>query len=206
MIGLQWLHHSCEFPSSVEPEWSSLVERWYQLDGAALALTDTYWRHRSLLAQTPDTMILASPLGSNVTDAQFAATTAPSPAKFVHTLPNIRSASMLQVMNWAGEVFCLQNDPATLLTGLSEGMQLIQGPKGRVWVLSVTSEGRIFTGHIFVLSPESLYFTLKISKIAARALATPPAHDRDLFLWLNQSGQGAQGFQADDFEILNSRT
>src|ERR1035437_689374 len=118
MMGLDWYQHNFNFPLESEPEWSARVERWYQLDAASFALTETFWRHQQTLEVLPKWMLLASPLASNVTDRQFVASGASSPAKFVHTLPNIRSASLLQVMGWSGPVICLQNDPETVLTGI----------------------------------------------------------------------------------------
>lgn len=205
MIFARWCPHFSAFPATVEPEWKDRVERWYQMDGAAFALTATYWHHRPLLEVPPEWMLLASPRASNRTDAQFAAAASPSPAKFVHTLPNIRVACMLQVMGASARVLCLQKDPVTVLTALSEAMQILLSEGGPVWVLSVTEEGSGFTGHIFVLSRESQHATLKICKRSAPTMEIGAAHDTALFSWLNRSEHPDRKFIADDIEIIKSQ-
>ncbi|MGZ3722807.1 MAG: hypothetical protein ACXVA9_07765, partial [Bdellovibrionales bacterium] len=184
MIGLEWIHHSFEFPQTSTPEWSTKVERWYQLDAAAFALTETFWRHRDTLKSRPETMFLASPLASNHTDAQFASSQAPSPAKFVHTLPNIRGASLLQVMEWSGQVYCLQKDPETVLAAISEGMQTVKSSGREAWILSVTEAGGKFTGHILRLVPDATGCALKIVENDSQNMANAALHDKGLFLWL----------------------
>ncbi len=205
MIGIQWLHHEFQFPSSQEPEWSAQVERWYQLDGPAFALTETFWREREKLSRAPVSMLLASPQASNLTDAAFATQAASSPARFVHTLPNIRAASLLQVMGWAGPVICLQNDPGTLISGLDEGLRFAEQAEGDVWVLSVVAGGDRFTGHIFVLSRNSPHATLKLARKPRGTMGSPSPHDKDLIFWLNEPEQAVGPFIANGFEILNSR-
>lgn len=205
MIFARWCAHTLAFPVTVEPEWKNQVERWYQMDGAAFALTATYWHHRPLLNVPPEWMLLASPRASNRTDVQFAAAISPSPAKFVHTLPNIRAACVLQVMGASAQVLCLQKDPITLITALSEAMQMILNGGGPVWVLSVSELGSSFTGHIFILSREAQHATLKIAKRSAPTMETRVAHDTALFSWLNRSEQEDRNFIADDFEIIKSQ-
>lgn len=204
MIGLDWYQHSFDFPLASEPEWAAKVERWYQLDAGSFALTETFWRHQQSLEILPKWMLLASPLASNVTDRQFVASGASSPAKFVHTLPNIRSASLLQVMGWTGPVLCLQNDPKTVLTGISEGMGLALSTKRPVWVLSVTGAGVNFTGSIFVLDSNTTASRWKISKSTAPEMAIAASHDKDLFLWLNGSEQAEHSFTALECEIVKA--
>src|SRR3954470_15638505 len=44
------LEREIRFPLVDAPEWGANVERWYQLDGAAAALADLYWREREALS------------------------------------------------------------------------------------------------------------------------------------------------------------
>ena len=199
MIGLEIYSHSFEFPRTETPEWGGKVERWYQLDAAAFALPETFWRHREKLTSRPEIIFLASPLASNLTDAQFVATTAPSPAKFVHTLPNIRGASLLAVMEWAGEVYCLQKDPETVITAISEGMHAVKSSGKEAWICAVSGRDGIFTGHILRLLPERKKTQLKISENLSQNMANAAPHDMGLLHWL-QEGSGR--FQAADFELL----
>ncbi len=194
---MNWFSHDYSFPSAKEPEWHNLVERWYQLDAPAFGVTEVYWRHRDLLRAPPAWMLLCSPGASNLTDSQFAQTAQPSPAKFVHTLPNIRSASLLQVMKWSGQVLCLQNDPATILTGLREGLALCEDGALPVWVVSVTAEEQGYRAHIFVLSAEG---GLKIENTPPQIMAKAPVHDKQWISWLTTEPRTA-AFQGSDLWI-----
>lgn len=165
--------HPFSFPASQEPAWANRVERWYQLDAPAFGLTETYWHHREALRDPPAWIFLCSPRASNDTDAHFAQTTTPSPAKFVHTLPNIRSAPLLQVMNWSGPVLCIQKDPNTILTGLNEALEMNE----RVWVASVAGSW----GHIFVLDEMG---ELKIRKTGSVNMANVASHDKQWLSWI----------------------
>jgi hypothetical protein len=202
MTGCEYFQHEFEFPRTQTPEWSAKVERWYQLDAAAFALTETFWRHREQLTHRPEVIFLASPIASNITDAQFAASEAPSPAKFVHTLPNIRGASLLAVMEWAGEVYCVQKDPQTVLTAISEGMQAVRGSGKDAWIMSATGRDGKFTGHLLRLTPDTTGCPIKIVENESQDLAFGAAHDKDLFLWLKTvSGR----FSGPDFALLSAR-
>ncbi len=130
-----------QFPGKDEPAWSKKVERWYQLDAYAYGLAQAYTAWNLSKKHHPDLMILASPGASNLTDAQFVQTGASSPAKFVHTLPNIRSSSLGQVMDWGGPLLCIQNDPMTQLTALSEAAALAQVFK-KIWVLTLNPNSK----------------------------------------------------------------
>ena len=129
------------FPARAEPAWSPKVDRWYQLDAYAYGLAEAYeqWKG-SLGGEKPSMIVLASPGASNETDRQFAQSGGTSPAKFVHTLPNVRSSSLCQVMGWAGPVLCLQRDPETLNHALTEAEALVGDEFPVVWVLSVGRE------------------------------------------------------------------
>jgi hypothetical protein len=142
------------YPAGEEPGWSSMVERWYQLDGAAFGTAELFWRHREELNSCrPDLILLASPGASNLTDFQFAAIQPPSPAKFVHTLANIRITPMLKLMEWTGRVFCIQDALESRTTAIREAEDLFQYKRDlhRIWVVSVT-ENTGFDAEILVLS------------------------------------------------------
>ena len=178
-----------DYPATAEPAWAPQVERWYQLDAAAFGLTELYWRERENLSSRPAAMFLASPGGSNFTDRQFAAGATPSPTKFVHTLPNIRSAALLQVMGWSGRVLCLQKDPETVLAALSEAVR----GRRNAWVVSAFPVQGRFEAHIFVLGSDGPL------KIWNSGVAKTGTHDKDWFSWLSNGCRGH--FQALDFEV-----
>ncbi len=157
-----------DYPTKTQPEWAPQVERWYQLDAAAYGLTELYWRHRAELRPLPDQIFLASPGASNLTDWQFASGP-PSPSKFVHTLPNIRSAPLLQVMKWSGRVFCIQKDPSTIVAAIHEASHV----GGRSWVVSAFGSADAgFEAHIFVLDETP----------RRKTVDDPSLHDKT---WLN---------------------
>jgi hypothetical protein len=124
------------FPAPNEPTWANLVDRWYQLDAYSYGLAEVYSRNPDQFGPHPDFVILASPRASNETDREFVLSGASSAGKFVHTLPNIRVSPLFQVMNYAGPVLCLQNDPHTYETALTEANYLLSEFK-RIWVLAV---------------------------------------------------------------------
>lgn len=105
------------YPATTTPAWAAKVERWYQLDEPAFRLCDL---RAHLPSTTPDVLLLASPGGCNATDRAFVNTGAASASKFVHTLPNIRSSPLLQVLGWTGPVLCFQSDPFTLATAIAQ--------------------------------------------------------------------------------------
>lgn len=165
-------HLNFEYPVKTEPEWAPQVERWYQLDAAAYGVTELYYRNRKKLP-LPGRIFLASPGASNHTDRQFAQG-APSPSKFVHTLPNIRSAPLLQVMKWSGRVFCIQKDPETITSALLEAANV----GGVSWVVSaIIPPSGPAAAYIFVLGAGNL--------LGGRSLtmAKPGTSDKD---WVSQ--------------------
>lgn len=129
------------FPSVETPSWAAKVDRWYQLDAYAFGITQAYAVLRSELKTRPDFIFLASPGSSNETDHLFTSTGAASPSKFVHTLPNSRSASLLQVMEWTGPLLCLQSDPNTKEAAIEEARQFVKGGIQNVWVAGVEKTG-----------------------------------------------------------------
>ena len=130
------------YPVKEAPPWSALAERWYQLDPYAFALAEAAWIWKNAGVPAPDTLLLASPGGSNATDRRFAREgSATSPSIFVHTLPNVRSSTFCQVYGWNGPLFCLQRDPHTLDDAISTVRTLMaNGRAKRPWILTVTRD------------------------------------------------------------------
>lgn len=122
------------FPSTTfaEPEWKTLVERWYQLDTPSVMLCESYWQQRQDL-KMPDMVLLNSPNLSFVTDQLFCKTL--SPSKFVHTLPSVRTSALFQLMNWRGPAVSFID---TLENTLSYAKELVEkNLYAHIWVLNV---------------------------------------------------------------------
>jgi 3-oxoacyl-(acyl-carrier-protein) synthase len=132
--------HAYRFPVSVAPGWAPRVERWYQLDASAFGMADAAQAWRG--DPPPDVVFLASPGGSNVTDAEFAAAGARSPALFVHSLPNVRGSAFCQVFDWQGPIFCLQNDPDTFADATEEARRFTRHSGKSAWVLGIVAGDR----------------------------------------------------------------
>ncbi|MBS1961823.1 MAG: hypothetical protein JST04_06380 [Bdellovibrionales bacterium] len=131
--------HAFAFPVKVAPEWAPKVERWYQLDAFAYGMADAAhaWRNDP----PPDAIFLASPGGSNATDAEFANAGARSPALFVHSLPNVRSSSFCQVLGWHGPLYCIQNDPSTIGDAADEALRAHRRTGASGWVVGIERTG-----------------------------------------------------------------
>jgi hypothetical protein len=126
--------HDFAYPTKNEPIWKDSVERWYQLDAAAYGLCEVFTHSHVTDRRPPGLIVLASPGGSNHTDSLFIEGDAGSPAKFVHTLPNIRVSSLLQVMGWAGPALCLQNDPFSVSTAIAQATILLDNKFCCIWI------------------------------------------------------------------------
>lgn len=103
-------------PPMKEPSWSKNVPRWYQLDGAAFTLTELVHQVQPKV----DSLILASPEASNVTDWEFVQTGCHKAQKFVHTLPNVRASMALQDLDHTCRLSCVQKGRDTLFAGFQE--------------------------------------------------------------------------------------
>ena len=127
--------HSYSFPVKIAPEWAGIVERWYQLDAFAfgMAAAAFAWRDDA----RPAVLFLASPAGSNATDAEFARAGARSPALFVHSLPNVRSSAFCQVLGWHGPLFCIQLDPETFEAAVAEARRHYRRTGEAAWVVGI---------------------------------------------------------------------
>ena len=136
-IGVNHHIHSFGVDRTQVPDWHQRVDRWYQLDEAAYGLVDAYFHCLSGLSSRPDLMVLASPAASNYTDFDFVKSGAMSPSLFVHTLPNIRSAPLLQAMEWKGPLLCIQAGRRTFLSGFVEGIEMAARHEQNVWILGV---------------------------------------------------------------------
>jgi hypothetical protein len=154
VTGFQFDSFIYDFPSNKEPDWKDKVERWYQLDAASYGLCEalTVWNESS----PPEALLLASPGASNLMDRQFVESGANSPSKFVYTLPNVRSAAVCQLLAWHGPLFCLQKDPATLVTALQLAPYWLTKYQS-LWILGVVSKEKpsMFLAYRFVLNADS---------------------------------------------------
>lgn len=140
-IGVRSYAFRYAFPVREEPEWKHLVDRWYQLDAQSYGLAQAYWHWKPRMGEAPSLLILASPGASNETDRAFVVSGATSPAKFTHTLPNVRSSPLCQVMAWSGPMLCLQRDPATQITALAQAAEWVGAEYPRVWVVACGRDG-----------------------------------------------------------------
>lgn len=148
------------FPQTEIPSWSDKVERWYQLDAFAFGAVQALERNSSI---SFDELFLASPAASTETDFHYVRSGTFSPQKFVHTLPNVRSSAALQFLGWEGPVFCIQNGPKTLETGIKELM------------LSVNSGGKPLLMSLFKL--DSNFYAKEKSRYGALVLAADALGD-----------------------------
>ena len=128
-------NYEFSYPSKNIPDWSSLVDRWYQLDAHSFGLADFYWKHKDILINKPGIIILTSDTGSLEADLQFVKIF--SPTKFVYTLPNVRSSALCQVMNWHGPILCVQQPPTCLESGILEATSWAVNEHGCTWVIDV---------------------------------------------------------------------
>ena len=141
-IGILYRRMEFAFPPVSEPSWHALVDRWYQLDAPAYGLCEAvmHWKGEW---KVPDRMIFASPGASNVSDLDFVRSGTTSPAKFVHTLPNVRASALAQVMEWNGPTVCLQRDPMTFLSALVQAGEWIGVDCPVAWVVGVFSNKEV---------------------------------------------------------------
>lgn len=189
---LNHLVHPFTSDRSQVPAWHLKVDRWYQLDGAAYGLVDAYFSCLPKLLCRPDFIFLASPSASNQTDFEFVESGAISPSLFVHTLPNIRSAPLLQAMEWAGPLLCLQMGCQTLISACVEAAQMALNSQQNVWILSVFQNRKDLQNeiHIFeILAPKtSARLRVKHEVILSdqRAGLLSEIVDDDLLNWLEE--------------------
>jgi len=156
---LAHFHVEIPYPPKEPPSWAGKVERWYQLDTFAFCLPEAFVR--LALSSRPASMLLACGGASNLTDRAFVQGGAVSPTKFVHTLPNIRSSSLLSVMEWQGPLLSVHRDPFTLAFALREACSRAQ-KSAESWVWCVDAQGSVDlfafgvkSGHTHQVSPRS---------------------------------------------------
>lgn len=202
-IPLRIVRHVFDFPAKSEPIWASQVERWSQLDAAAFGMAEIYDCHREILSAPPRWMVLASPFASNETDRQFAVGGARSPSKFVHTLPNIRSSSILRLMKWTGPLLCLQKDPWTFATGLCESATLLEVEGGPVWMAGITRTPRTHEALLFLLDPS--VEKPEYSLIAGAPSARVTARDANLLDWITRAPLERRFNLGDGWQIARSQ-
>ncbi len=122
-----------DFPFAKDPEWSSKVDRWYQLDAAAFGLTELVWN----LKDKPDLIFLGSQDASGTSDKLFVQSDATSAVRFAHTLPNVRCSPFLQAKGWSLPVFCSQYGNSTLSNAVCNAQMLLGNSFKKIWILSV---------------------------------------------------------------------
>ncbi len=121
------------FPFQSDPEWSSKVDRWYQLDAEAYGLTELVWR----IEEKPDLIFLASQEASNSSDRLFIESEMTSAVKFAHTLPNVRCSPFLQAKQWTMPVLCTQFGPKTFSSAVENAFGFLGSPYRRILILNV---------------------------------------------------------------------
>lgn len=126
-----------EFVLELMPAWAEHVQRWYQLDGPSFSLVEAYWRFKDQLP-LPDIIFFTSSSGSNETDAYFCQSGGDSPARFVHTLPNIRLAPMLQLMKRDVPAICLQKGQLSWSQWKDSTKELLERSKYKSgWLINI---------------------------------------------------------------------
>lgn len=183
------------YPAREEPGWKGLVDRWYQLDAQGYGLAQAFWQWKPRLGELPSMLILASPGASNETDRAFAASGASSPAKFTHTLPNVRSSPLCQVMGWSGPMLCLQLDPVTQIAALAHGAEWTGTEFPRVWVIGCAREDAGYVVRGWTLSAEPTEGSRQLLRPAKQSQSTNT--DRDLAKF----SDGEQGLN--EFALVN---
>lgn len=90
-----------------EPIWKSKIDRWYQLDETSFSFCEALqsWVNSNQM-QRFDQIIFVCDQASNAADADFVASDALSPSKFIYTLPSIGPSVVAQLLNWHGPVYC----------------------------------------------------------------------------------------------------
>ena len=187
------------FPAVTKPPWSGEVDRWYQLDAAAYGLAQACFQWRQMGVEQPSFMVLASRGASNEADRAFVESGADSPAKFVHTLPSVRSSTVCQVMDWHGPMLCLQKDPSTLCVALVEAVKIVCEEVPVVWVLSIWQEGPVFSVmRLIVTRPHPPGVGIQVVEEGLEVemsseVGIVPA-DRPMLTWLEDSSQHSAPF------------
>ena len=201
ICGLKYFHHPYSFPRSSPPSWAEKVDRWHQLDAYSFGMIDAYARFQDSL-ETPELILLASPSASNDADRQFVLSKGKSPAKMVHTLPNVRSSSLVKFMGWGGPVLCLQKDPQTLLTAIVEGLDLLEPSYRNLTIWGVVNQALFhgtpewdgphpFEAHVFSLTyldseeKRNRGFPYTIQRVGDDSSLTCP-NDQLLVEWLSK--------------------
>lgn len=170
MSHLQVFEHEFVFPAKNPPAWTENVDRWYQMDAFAFGACDAFSRFETALGRLPDFVFLASREASNRTDRLFVEGGSISPSKFVHTLPNVRSAPLFQIAGWSGPCLCLQNDPATEIAGLVEAAMIVSAEFETVWMFSIEPMTLSYRARVYVLSDSKTadFMIRKIQKTSAK--------------------------------------
>lgn len=199
LANLSFERFPISFPAVTKPVWSGKVDRWYQLDAAAYGLAEACFQWRQLEVEQPSFMVLASRGASNDADRAFVESGAANPAKFVHTLPNVRGSTVCQVMDWHGPMLCLQEDPSTLCIALVEAVNIVCEDLPIVWVLSTWREGSVFSViRLIVTRPPPPGVGIQVMEEGFEAVTSSEARivpaDRPLLTWLENSSRHSAPF------------
>lgn len=114
------------------PPWSEKVDRWYQLDHPSFVFCQAYWELEIVEKNCTDFLIIASDYASNQSDLNFVLDAPPfKPMYFVHTLPSIRAAPLLQLMQKELPVICISQEYQSLEKALRTAEALMDPAKNR---------------------------------------------------------------------------
>lgn len=114
-----------EFPRKDKPMWSNKIQRWNQLDEHSNILLEASYQFQDELHPRPDLLILASFQASNTSDYKFAHSR-PSPAKFVHTLPNVRGSLLCLLNDWTVPLYTIQSKERAIIQAIEQCQKLTQ--------------------------------------------------------------------------------
>lgn len=126
--------------------WENKIERYGQLDECSMALAQA----TAAINPQANFIILASNGGSQISDLSFIQGEYVAPFKFVHTLPNVRSVAISQLLAWQGPMICVSDDPISLIKGLKEAHYLYKDGISKIWVMNVSRQKeQNFNCHFF---------------------------------------------------------
>ncbi len=126
---------------SEAPVWSTLVERWNQLDDTCFTFCEALcqWGYLAGVPR-PDCIFLVLPQASNQADYDFVSSGAISPAKFIFTLPNICASVLFQILKHSGRTFCLSSGEKSIDFALTEALAFSKAGWS-CWVFTNSVEG-----------------------------------------------------------------
>ncbi len=166
---------SIQADKKLEPAWAAKVDRWYQLDGPSFVMAELAYRLQT--EPSPLALFLSGKEASSLADIDFVNSGASSPAKFVYTLPSVRSSSFCQVLSWTGPVWSIQKDPESCLSALQESL-LFDGS----WVIDLRIHADHIRARCFLSQVEASGAKLKMLQKSSGISAS----DEEFFRWLEK--------------------